>query len=155
MLPAVTTHDLLVIHAASTLFLAGVMWTIQRTIIRVLARDTADSWPHNVAIYRGAYRTLCWPLVAIEGGSGMLVALAHPAGVPGWVHAVNLALLLCAWSTLPLARILIGHQPLARFDPAGFRHFARLGWIRVAVWTARCGVVLTMVRLAHAAARAG
>jgi hypothetical protein len=151
----VTTHDILVIHAAATIFLAGEMWTIQRTILMVLQDDAAETWPHHAAIYRNAFRALFWPLVVIEGGSGMLAALTHPAGIPSWLHAVNLVLLLCGWSTIPLARLLVGHHPLERFDPEGFRRFARLNWIRVAVWTVRCGTVLAMVRFAHVAAPGG
>jgi hypothetical protein len=150
-----TTHDILVVHAATTIFLAGVIWAVQLTIVRVLERDTADTWPRHAEIYRGVFRALFWPVVVIEGGSGALVTLARPAGIPGWLHATNVTLLLCVWITIPMARILIGHHPLDRFDPHGFRRFARLNWIRVAVWTLRCGVVLTMIRLAHAAARTG
>jgi len=150
-----TTHDLLVIHAATTIFLAGVIWTVQLTIIPVLASGTAEAWPLHTAIYRGAFRALFWPLVVVEAGSGMLAALTRPAGIPPWVHAVNLSLLLCAWSTFPLIRLMVGHDPLDRFDPARFVHFARLNKIRVAVWTLRCGIVLAMVRLAHAGAPVG
>jgi len=150
-----TTHDLLVIHAATTIFLAGVIWAIQLTIIPVLASGTLELWPQHTAIYRGAFRALFWPLVVIEAGSGMVAALTHPAGIPSWVHAVNVSLLVCAWSTFPLIRLMVGHDPLARFDPARFVHFARLNRIRVAVWTLRCGIVLAMVRLAHGGAAGG
>lgn len=150
-----TTHDILLIHASATLFLAGVMWTVQLTIIPVIERDTPGTWPHHAMIYRRVLRTLFWPAVVVEGGSGMLAALRHPPGIPAWIHGVNLLLLACAWGTTPLVIYLVRHQPLARFDPAGFSRFARLNWIRVAVWTARCGVVLAMLRLANAAARAG
>ena len=149
------THDVLVLHAAATIFLAGVMWTVQFTIIPVLVHATPDTWPHHAGVYRRVFRLVFWPVVMIEGGSGLLVTLQHPAGIPAWLHGVNLLLLVCGWSTMPLVLYLIRHHPLARFDPDGFRRFARLNWIRVVVWTARCGVVLAMIRLAHAAARAG
>ena len=150
-----TTHDVLVLHAAATVFLAGVTWTVQMTIVPVLERDTPDTWPHHAAVYRRVFRLVFWPVVVVEGGSGLLVALRHPAGIPAWLHGINLLLLASAWSTMPLVLFLVRHHPLSRFDPAGFRVFARFNWIRVAVWTARCGVVLAMLRLAHAAARAG
>ncbi len=51
-----------------TLVLAGVMWTLQLTIIPVLARDTAETWPHHAQLYRRIFRMLFWPLVVIEGG---------------------------------------------------------------------------------------
>jgi hypothetical protein len=142
------THDLLLVHAATTLLLAGVMWTIQLTIIPRLARATPDTWPHHVRIYRGISRALFWPLVVIEGGSGVGVALLQPAGIPPWLHGINLGLLLCAWITVPVVRYAVGHGPVDRFHPDGFQRFARLNWIRVAVWTGRSVVVLTMLRLA-------
>ncbi len=144
-------HDLLLIHAVMTLVLAGIMWAVQLTIIPLLARDAAESWPRHVRIYRGLLRVLFWPLVVIEGGSGIGVALLHPAGVPDWLHGINIGLLLCAWITVPYTRFVVGHGPLDRFHPAGFGKFAQLNWIRVAVWTGRSVVVLAMLRLARAA----
>ena len=145
------TQDLLLVHASMTLVLAGVMWAIQLTIIPRLLRATPDTWPHHVRIYRGIYLALFWPLVVIEGGSGIGVALLQPAGIPPWLHGVNLGLLLCAWITVPVIRYAVGHGPVDRFHPEGFQKFARLNWIRVAVWTGRSGVVLTMLHLARAA----
>jgi hypothetical protein len=151
----VSTHGILLLHSSATLFLAGVMWTVQLTIVPVIERDSPDTWPHHAGIYRRVFRLVFWPVVIVEGGSGLLVALQHPAGIPAWLHGVNLALLACAWLTMPLVLYVVRHHPLSRFDPEGFRRFARLNWIRVAVWTARCAVVLVMLQLAHAAARAG
>lgn len=145
------THDFLVVHTATTLVLAGVMWTLQLTIIPILARDTAESWPRHVRAYRGVVRALFWPLILIEGATGIGVAVLQPAGVPQWLHGVNVGLLLCAWVTVPVTRLVVGHGPVARFHPEGFGKFARLNWIRVAVWTGRSVVVLTMLHLARAA----
>ena len=149
MTPA--THDALVVHAVTTIFLAGAMWTIQLTIVPVLVRSSAADWPPHVAIYRRVFRAMVWPLVVVEAGSGMAVALLRPAGIPGWVHAVNLSLLVCAWSTIPLTRLVVGHRLLDRYDPAGIARFTRIGWIRVVVWSVRALMVLAMVRLAAGA----
>ena len=149
-----TTHDILLIHASATLLLAGVMWAIQLGLVPLLAHATEETWPRHTQVYRRVFRTLFWPLLVVEAGSGFLAALQQPAGIPPWVHGINLTLLAAAWGTIPLVRLAVGHHPLARFDPDGFRRFARLNWIRVIVWTARGAVVMAMLRLA-AGARAG
>ncbi len=149
-----TTHDVLLIHAAATLILAGVMWAIQLGLVPLLAHATDATWPHHALVYRRVFRLLFWPLLMVEAASGLVAALRQPEGIPPWVHGVNLTLLAAAWGTIPLVRLVVGHHPLARFDPDGFRRFARLNWIRVVVWTARGGVVVAMLRLA-ASARAG
>jgi len=146
-------HDLLLVHAAMTLILCGVMWAVQLTMVPVLARDTEEHWPHHAQIYRRVFRVLFWPLLIVEGGSGIGVALLQPAGIPPWLHELNLSLLLCAWITVPVIRVVVGHGPVDRFHPEAFRKFARLNWIRVAVWTVRSGVVLAMLHLAAARAR--
>ena len=146
-----TTHDALVLHSVTTVFLAGAMWTIQLTIIPVLARSAEADWPPHVAIYRRVFRALFWPVVAVEAGTGILVALVRPPGIPGWVHAVNLALLVCAWSTIPLTRLVVGHRLLDRYDPRGVVRFGRLNWIRVVVWSVRAAMVVAMIRLVAAA----
>lgn len=150
-----TTHDLLLVHASATLMLAGAMWAIQLGLLPLLARATAETWPHHARTYRRVFLALFWPLVVIEAGTGILAAMRHPAGIPAWLHGVNLSLLACGWSVFPLIRLVVGHAPLARFDPVGFRRFARLNWVRVVVWTARAVVVVLMLRLAHMATRTG
>lgn len=149
-----TTHEVLLVHAAATLVLAGVMWGIQVGVVPRIRQASVETWPRHADTYRRVLRTVFWPLVGVEAASGILVTWRHPAGIPSWVHGVNVALLIAAWCVIPLTRFLVGHHPLDRFDPAGFGRFARLNWVRVVVWTARGVVVLAMLRLA-AVARAG
>jgi len=148
------TQELLLVHAATTLVIAAVIWGIQLTIIPTLVRATQADWPRHARTYRRLFWLAFWPLVVIEAGSGVTLAILHPPGLPPWLHAVNLGLLLCAWITTPVVRMLVGHGPVARYNPAGFQRFARLNWIRVLVWTARSAVVITMLSRA-AAARPG
>jgi hypothetical protein len=143
-------HDVLLVHAAATLVLAGVMWAIQLTIVPVMERDTAESWPHHAWLHRRVFLALFWPLLVVEGASGVAAAALQPVGVPAWLHGVNLALLSCAWITVPVIRFAVGHAPAAQFNPPGFRRYARLNWIRVFVWTARAAVVITMLHVAGA-----
>lgn len=149
-----TAHVLLLTHAAMTLALAGIIWAIQLTLVPRLVGATAESWPYHVRRYRGVVFALFWPVVILESGSGVAVALLHPPGIPLWLHGLNLTLILCGWVTVPLTRLVVGHGPVDRFHPEGFRKFARLNWIRVAVWTGRSAVVLAMLWL-EAGARAG
>lgn len=147
------SHDLLLVHAAMTLMLCGVVWFVQLTIIPVLVRDTEQSWPQHAQLYRRVFRALFWPLLIVEAGSGIGVALLQPAGIPSWLHELNLSLLLCAWVTVPVMRYGVGHGPVTRYNPVGFRKYARLNWIRVFVWSARSVIVLVMLHLAAARAR--
>lgn len=147
-------HDLLLVHATMTLVLAGIMWAIQLTIIPIMARDTATSWPRHAHLHRRIFHWIFWPVVVVEGASGFGIALLQPAGIPLWLHVLNLGLILTAWVTMLVVRVRLGHAPAARYNPVGFLQYARLNWIRVAVWTARSGVVVAMLRMA-ATARPG
>jgi len=148
------THTLLLVHAVTTLVIAALIWAIQFTIIPAILCASEVDWPRHARTYRRLFWLAFWPLVAIEAGSGVTLAILHPPGLPPWLHAVNLGLLLCAWITTPVVRMLVGHGPVARYNPAGFQRFARLNWIRVLVWTARSAVVITMLSLT-ATARPG
>lgn len=145
------THDILLVHAATTLLLTAVMWTVQVWLVPRLAGATEATWPHHAVRHRRVFRWLFWPLVLVEAASGFGIAILQPAGIPAWLHVLNLALILAAWCTTIVIRVRMGHGPAARYNPDAFHHYARLNWIRVAVWTGRSVIVAAMLHLAAAA----
>jgi len=144
----VTVQVLLLVHAAAAMALAGIMWAVQLRVVPVLRQDPPGSWREDARTYRHAYRLAFWPLILVELSSGILIFLQHPPGIPPWVHLVNLALIGCGWLTLPGFHLAVGHAPLGRFDPSGFRRFAVVHWIRVVIWMVRVGVSLAMLGMA-------
>lgn len=145
-------HDLLLLHASTTLVLAGTMWALQLGLVPLLRRATPEHWPRHAAAYRTTLVLLFWPLVALEACSGILLALGRPLGIPSGLHVANLVLIGMGWTATLLIRIAVGHALLARFDPEGVARFARLNWVRLAIWTARAALVVLMLHLAHTAA---
>lgn len=145
------TRAILLVHAATTLLLAAVMWTVQVRIVPPIAAATEQAWPRQASRHRLVFRWLFWPLVLVEAASGFGIAILRPPGIPLWLHGLNLGLILVAWSATLVIRVRMGHGPVARYNPAGFLHYARLNWIRVAAWTGRSVIVVAMLRLATVA----
>ncbi len=145
-------HDLLLFHASTTLVLAGTMWALQLGLVPLLRQATAEHWPRHAAAYRTTLVLLFWPLVTLEAGTGILLAMGRPLGIPAGLHAANLALMGMGWSVTLVIRLALGHALLSRFDPEGVARFARINWVRVAIWTLRSVVVVLMLHLAHRAA---
>jgi len=144
-------HDLLRVHAVTTVVLAAFMWTLQVLVVPGIARANELEWPRQAVVHRRAFRWIFWPMILVEASSGIGIAILRPPGIPFSLHALNLGLILIAWTTTAIIRVRMGHAPVARYNPAGFVHYARLNWIRVFVWTARSAVVTVMLHLAHAA----
>ncbi|HEX5004635.1 MAG TPA: hypothetical protein VFV65_04925 [Gemmatimonadales bacterium] len=144
-------HAFLLVHATTTLVLATVMWVVQVTVVPRLAGATPQAWPRHASLHRRIFRWLFWPVVTVEALSGIGIAILQPPGIPAWLHALNLGLICTAWCTTLVIRARMGHGPVARYNPAGFHHYARLNWIRVGVWTCRSGIVVAMLRLAATA----
>jgi len=144
----VTVQILLLVHAAVAILLAALMWSVQLRVIPALRRDPAATWPRDARSYRRAYWHTFWPCILVELASGILIAAQRPPGIPPWVHIVNLVLIGVGWVTVPGFWLVLGHMPLGRFDPAGFRRFAELHWIRVVIWMVRVGIALAMLGMA-------
>jgi hypothetical protein len=135
-------------HAAATLFLAGMIWTIQVVHYPLFAAVGEESF----AAYEAAHSArITWVIVlpwALQGLTTLLLLLAPPAGVPRgliWTAAVLAAIpvLVTVAYSVP-AHTILG----AGFDLDAHRRLVTTNWLRTAAWTAHGGVAMGILVLA-------
>lgn len=136
------------VHAAATLFLAGMIWTIQVVHYPLFAAVGENSF----AAYEAAHSArITWVIVvpwALQGVTTFLLLLAPPEGVPRWM-VWTAAVLAAIPVVVTIAYSVPAHTVLgAGFDVVAHRRLVTTNWLRTAAWTAHGVVAMGMVVLA-------
>jgi len=139
------TTLLVLTHAASTLMLTGVIWTVQ--IVHYPLMSLVG--PERFVAYEAAHAPrmagvvlLTWTLQGITT-VGLLVA--RPDGVPWW-----LVLVAATAAAIPLLVTVAASVPAharlgSGFDAAVHARLVRTNWLRTAAWTVHAPIALAIV----------
>ncbi len=138
----------LLLHAASTWFMVGLIWTIQLVHYPLFARVGDDEFPAYEAEHT---RRMGWVLAlpaSVEVVTGGLLVWARPDTVPLWLVIASGFLLFLIW-LLTIAVQVPHHTALsARFDLERIGSLVASNWSRTLLWTVRGLAVAWMVVLA-------
>jgi hypothetical protein len=137
---------LLLIHAAATWFMVGVIWFVQIVhypLFDHLAGGVAASYA-----YEHQRRTgwVVGPVMLIEMASATLLGLFRPAGVPLALVLAGGLLIAIVWGSTFLVQVPIHARLLEGYDAALQRRLVVTNWIRTVAWTARGAIALEMIR---------
>jgi hypothetical protein len=151
-------ETILVVHAAATLFLTGLIWFVQVVHYPLFERVGRDvfaeyerlhaQWTLRVVAPAMLAEGICAVVIVMKSGSArpLLPFLSAPEPDRGWAMA-GLGLLAAIWvSTFALQ--VPCHRRLAEgFDAETARRLVRTNWIRTVAWTARAWVALRLLGL--------
>jgi len=139
-----TGQAFLLLETTATLFMAGVLWTMQLLNYPLLALVGTEAFPRYEAAHNRRFALVVVPgvLAAFAGGIGL--AVSRPGQVPLWAPVCELALLVVVIiSTVALQGRQ--HGALAGgLDPRTISLLVRSNWIRVAAWSAAAAIALWM-----------
>jgi hypothetical protein len=140
----VDPYQVLLAHAAATLFMVGVIWFVQVVHYPLLARVG----PAEAVGYEQAHtqRTgwVVGPPMLLESATGVLLVWIRPAGVSGYQVGIGLGLLAAVWASTQFVQVPC-HERLSRaFDPAIHHRLVATNWVRTAAWTLRGMLVMWM-----------
>lgn len=145
------TPTVLVIHAASTWAMTGLIWFIQ--LVHYPAyRQVA---PENFASFqlRSPARTgvIVGPLMFTELGTAGWLLWQRPPGVaPGWLW-MGAALIGVCWASTILLQVPIHIRLTLKRDDKTVERLIRTNWLRTIAWTIRAVLVATwlLVLVSH------
>ena len=129
------------LHAAATLFMAGLIWFVQVVHYPLFAAVGRDRFVD----YEGAHTRLTgWvvgPPMIVELVTAGLLVLRQPTALT-WTGLALVALiwLSTAFLQMPAHKLLMGG-----FDPDLHRRLVRTNWLRTAAWSARAVLVFSMI----------
>ena len=136
---------LLLVHAAATLFMAGVIWFVQ--IIHYPLFSLVG--PERFSDYAGRHQRLALRLLGVPMLVELVSAIALAARIstaPGRTLArVGLALLVLIWISTAVFQLPRHRRLLRGFDPGVQRGLLISNWLRTAAWTARGLIALAML----------
>lgn len=136
---------LLLVHAAATWFMVGVIWFVQIVhypLFDTLGRESAPSYE-----YEHQRRTgwVVGPMMLIEMAAAVLLALFRPAGVSLALVVTGLAVLGVVWASTFFVQVPLHAKLLQGDDGAALRRLVLTNWIRTFGWTARGIIALVMI----------
>lgn len=139
---------MLIVNAAATWFMAGVIWIVQMVHYPLFARVGAPGFPGYHAAHGGRISRIVGPAMLTEAATALVIALAPPDGVAPWTAWTGVALVGVLWlATAALA--IPQHRRLASgFDPHAHARLVAGNWVRTAAWSARGVLVAAMLAAA-------
>jgi hypothetical protein len=136
---------LLLIHAAATLTMLGVILVVQ-LVHYPLFRHVGTA---TYATYQAEHmRRITWivaPLMTTELVTAAWLVWAPLPDVPLWMAWTGLALVAFIWGTTGLVQVPLHSRLTDGFDATTHRRLVRTNWLRSVAWAARAGLVLWMV----------
>lgn len=132
---------ILLIQAAATWALVGLIWVIQLVHYPLMVR-VGDA---QFVAYELAHQRAITPLVGVLMLAELLSALAwvqlRPNWIPTWQAVTGLALLCIIWLSTALWQMPLHAKLGAGLDAELLGQLVQSNWIRTAAWTLRGGLV--------------
>ena len=144
-MPKTLLAPLFLLDIAATLYLWGVIWTIQLVHYPLFARVGAAQW----ADYHNAHTRLMTfvvlPAMVTELGTSGLLALNRPAWLSPSLLWAGFACAVLTWGVTFFVSVPL-HDALSRsFDPAAISRIVATNWLRTAFWTVHALILLLQV----------
>ena len=145
IVPKVFLAPLFLLDIASTLYLWGVIWTIQVVHYPLFARVGADHW----AGYHAAHTRLMTYIVLLamvtELGTSGLLALSRPPWLSPRLLWAGFACAVLTWAVTFFISVPL-HDTLSRgFNRAAIHRLVLTNWLRTALWTAHALLLLWQI----------
>ena len=149
---------LLLACAGASLYMAGVIWTIQVVHYALFRQVGTAGW---LAYHAAHTQRMTWVVLSpmvVELGTSSLLALAPPPGVPRPLLLLGFALAALTWAVTFFVSVPL-HALLSRgWDDVAGAALVRTNWARTALWTCHALVMLLalgcLLRPAESAAKA-
>ena len=139
------TYPLLLLHAASTWYMLGLIWFVQAVHYPLLSEVGVERFVEYERRHVSRTGWVVAPPMLIELFTGVLLVWIHPAGVDSWLVATGLLLLAVVWGSTFLIQVPC-HEALSRgFDEGAQRKLVRTNWLRTLAWSVRSGLVSWML----------
>ncbi len=135
----------LLLQAATTLPLVGLIWTVQVVHYPLFDGVGAEGFVEYERRHAARITWLVAPLMLAElAVSGWLIARV-PAGVPAWQCYAGAAMTAGIWLSTLCLQVPRHAELAAGFAPAAHAALVTTNWLRTALWTGRGALTLAML----------
>jgi hypothetical protein len=133
---------------AATLYLTGVIWTVQVAHYPLFAKVGPEAFRTYHAAHTGAMGLVVGPAMLAQLGTSALLAFAVPAppGLPRPLLLLGFALAVGTWGVTGLVSVPLHGKLAGGWDADAGRALVLTNWIRTALWTAHALLLLELTR---------
>ena len=133
---------LFLLDVAATLYLWGVIWTIQMAQYPLFARIGAAQWGEYHSVYTRSITVVVLPAMVMELGTSGLLALVRPAWLSPTLLWAGFACAVLTWAITLFVSVPL-HDTLGRgFDASAIARLVATNWLRTLFWTAHAVILL-------------
>lgn len=132
-------------HLTSTLYMTGLIWFVQVVHYPLKAYVGAESFTDYQAQHLQRTSWVVMPPMIVEAMTAVWLVADPPLTVDASLPWLGLALLGVIWLSTGVFQIPAHQRLEERFDPDVVKTLVRTNWIRTVAWTARAGVVTSMM----------
>lgn len=141
------TRLLILTHVAATLFLVGLIWTIQVVHYPLFAKVGSESYTAYQAGHQWRITVVVLPVMLVELVTAGLLLWLRPAVIPVWMVWTGVLLVGAIWLSTAMVQAPL-HGLLDRgFDQTAWARLVATNWFRTIAWTVRGGLAVWMVAL--------
>jgi hypothetical protein len=135
--------EIWLIHVAATLFLVGLIWTIQVVHYPLFAEVGAEQFHRYEQRHTQLITWIVGPMMLVEAITCGALFLIRPPFLSVAGMTFSFVLLLVIWLSTAFVQIPC-HEQLGRgFDSSAHRRLVRTNWLRTIAWSLRGLWVLT------------
>lgn len=132
---------LLLVHAASTWFIVGLIWFVQIVHYPLMIEVPEGCSVRYAELHQRRTGLVVGPLMLTEAVTAVLLAVGVAGGgLMGTLAWAGLGLLVVVWLSTFAVQVPLHRRLAAGFDPGACRRLVATNALRTAAWTAR-GVV--------------
>jgi hypothetical protein len=135
---------ILLVHAAATLFMTGVIWFVQVVHYPLFSELGAGLAGYEVRNMRLTTWLVAGPML-VELVTGLVIGARPPRETPSFLAWSGLALLGIIWASTALLQAPQHARLATLFEPETLRLLVATNWLRTVAWTARAVLVLHML----------
>lgn len=139
-----TLQALLLVHLASTWFMAGVIWFVQVVHYPLMSAVSPETFSDYHRRHVNLTGWVVGPAMLVEATSALLL-LFHLDGVALVWAWRGFSLVILIWLVTALLSVPAHHKLGAGFDQAVHRRLVRTNWVRTVAWTLRSALTVAIV----------
>lgn len=142
----VSDHWLVLVHAAATWSLTGLIWTVQIAHYPSFADVGAERFRSFHASYTRRIGLVVGPSMLVELACALWLVAAPPVGVEVSLAWLGLALVVVTWTSTAFLQMPAHRVLAAGFDARAHRRLVATNWIRTIAWSVRAVLALLLLR---------
>jgi hypothetical protein len=134
----------LLLHAAATLFMTGLIWFVQVVHYPMFANVGREGFSAYAQLHSALTTWVVAPVMLVELAAAFYLLTAPQ--VPRWLSITGAVLLAIVWLSTLLLQVPRHEQLSHGFDATAHFWLVRTNWIRTIGWSLRAVVSLAMVK---------